>query len=279
MRQLPFTKMHGLGNDFVIIDARADPFVLDRRDVCALGDRRRGVGFDQLLTILPAEDGGHARLVIHNPDGRQAEACGNGTRCVADLLMGAATEVTIETVAGPLRCRRRTDGRISVDMGTPLFDWRDIPLAQAHDTLEVPVPGIDLPASCCVSMGNPHAVFFVPDVEEIAVGELGPELEHHPLFPEGANIEFVTVESRTRLRTRVWERGAGQTLACGSGACAVAVAAVRRSLAARSAEVVLDGGVLEIEWTPDGRVEMTGPTVRSFTGTVDLEALEAGRAP
>ncbi len=279
MRQLAFTKMHGLGNDFVIIDARSSTVVLDRRDVCALGDRRRGIGFDQLLTILPSEGGGHARLVIHNPDGGEAEACGNGTRCVADLLMGAAGEVTIETVVGPLHCRRRPDGRISVDMGTPLFGWRDIPLSHAHDTLSVPVPGFDLAACCCVSMGNPHAVFFVPDVEQVPVGELGPELERHPLFPEGANIEFVTVENRTRLRTRVWERGAGETQACGSGACAVVVAAVRRSLVERRADVALDGGVLEIEWMPDGRVEMTGPAVRSFSGTVDLEALGAGLAP
>ena len=279
MRQVAFTKMHGLGNDFVIIDARSDPVALARHDVRALADRRRGVGFDQMLTILPAQGGGDARVLIHNPDGGEAEACGNGTRCVADLLMGARREVTIETVAGPRRCERRPDGRITVDMGTPRFGWRDIPLAHACDTLSVPVPGVDLEACCCVSMGNPHAVFFVPDVAAIAVGELGPVLERHPLFPQGANIEFVTLAGRTRLRTRVWERGAGQTLACGSGACAVLVAAVRRSLAARRAEVALDGGSLGVEWTSDGRVEMTGPTVRGFTGIADLDALGAGRAP
>ena len=279
MMQLSFTKMQGLGNDFVIIDARAGSPRLDATVYSRLADRRRGIGCDQVLTILSPGHGGDAFMAIHNPDGSEAEACGNGTRCVAALLMDQTghKDVVIETAARQLSCVRQADGQITVDMGRVLLDWRDIPLARAGDTLHVPLA--DAPAGtpadpcCCVSIGNPHAVFFVADVAAIPLAQIGPLLERHPMFPERANIEFATVLAADRIRMRVWERGAGITQACGSGACAVTVAAARRGLAARRAEVILDGGSLAIDWRDDTHILMTGPTATSFSGTLDLAAL------
>lgn len=281
MNGLPFRKMHGLGNDFVVVDGRARPATLSPAQYRAVGDRRRGVGYDQFLTILPARNGGTAYMAIHNPDGTEAQACGNGTRCVAALLMRETgrREVTIETVAGRLACSDAGDGRVTVDMGPANLGWSEIPLApaaegSAADTLSVTVPeAAAFGAATAVNLGNPHAVFFVPDAAAVALAEVGPDIEHSPVFPERANIEFVTVLARDRLRMRVWERGAGITQACGSGACAALVAAVRRGLTGRRATVVLDGGPLEILWRPDGHVEMTGPVASSFAGTLDADLL------
>jgi diaminopimelate epimerase len=279
---LPFLKMHGLGNDFVVVDGRAADAALSEAQYRAVGDRRRGVGYDQFLTILPPRNGGIAYMSIHNPDGSQAQACGNGTRCVASLLMdeAGADEIVLETVAGGLVCRRTEDGRVSVDMGAARLRWDEIPVAMETDTLEVTVPAAEAygPATL-VNMGNPHAVFFVEDAETLDLARIGPPIEADPIFPERANIEFVSglapaPDGTPRLRMRVWERGAGITQACGSGACATAVAAVRRGLiAGRSAAVILDGGVLDITWREDGHVEMTGPVATSFSGTLDLAAL------
>ncbi|MEQ8398808.1 diaminopimelate epimerase [Thalassobaculum sp.] len=272
MSGLPFTKMHGLGNDFVVVDGRVHPAALTRAQYRAVGDRRRGVGYDQFLTILPARNGGTAYMAIHNPDGTEAQACGNGTRCVASVLMGETglSEVAIETIAGRLVCTDAGDGRVTVDMGPANLEWDAIPLAAQADTLSVTVPeaGTFSPATA-VNMGNPHAVFFVPDAEAVDLSTVGPRIEHSPVFPERANIEFVSVLARDRLRMRVWERSAGITQACGSGACAALVAAARRGLTERRATVVLDGGPLEIFWRPDGHVEMTGPVATSFAGTLD----------
>jgi diaminopimelate epimerase len=272
MMHLAFTKMHGLGNDFVVIDARAKAPRLDEAAYRAIGDRRRGIGYDQFLTILPPTNGGTAYMRIHNPDGSEAEACGNGTRCVAAVLMDEfnRNDVVIETVAGALVCKRSPDGRVTVDMGPADLDWRNIPLAEEVDTLSVDLRDSPATGACCVNIGNPHAVFFVDDAEAVSLEEVGPVLEHHPMFPELANIEFATVRSRTEIRMRVWERAAGVTQACGSGACAVLVAAARRGLAERRADVILDGGALTIEWTEAGRVLMTGPTATSFSGTIEL---------
>ncbi len=272
MVRIDFTKMHGLGNDFVIVDARLRDPELDAAAYRAIGDRRRGVGYDQFLTILPARNGGTAFLKIHNPDGSEAEACGNGTRCVAAVLMDETgrQDAVIETVAGTLACERSADGRVTVDMGMAALGWRDIPLATDVDTLNVALDGAPMSGACCVNIGNPHAVFFVDDAEAVALAEIGPMLEHHPMFPERANIEFATILSPREIRMRVWERGAGITQACGSGACATVVAAARRGLAERRADVVLDGGTLTIEWTEGGRVLMTGPTATSFSGTLTL---------
>jgi len=275
MMRIDFTKMHGLGNDFVVVDARARDLGLNEAAYRAIGDRRRGVGYDQFLTILPPRNGGTAFMMIHNPDGSEAEACGNGTRCVAAVLMDETgeNEAIVETVAGALVCARSDDGRVTVDMGAAGLDWRDIPLAREADTLNIAFDAVPEIGACCVNMGNPHAVFFVEDAEAVPLSEIGSVLETHPMFPERANIEFATVRSRTEIRMRVWERAAGITQACGSGACAVLVAAVRRGLAERRADVILDGGTLTIEWTDEGRVLMTGPTATSFQGSLRLPGL------
>lgn len=275
MMQLPFTKMHGLGNDFVVIDGRVATPPLDSAAYQAIGDRRRGVGYDQFLTILAPRNGGDAFMRIHNPDGSEAEACGNGTRCVAAVLMDQAgrNRAVIETIAGSLVCSRSADGRVTVDMGPVALGWRDIPLAAETGTLHVQLADAPATDCTCVNVGNPHAVFFVEDAEVVPLAEFGPALEHHPMFPERTNIEFATVRAPTEIRMRVWERAAGITQACGSGACAVLVAAVRRGLAERRADVILDGGRLTIEWTEEDRILMTGPTATSFAGTLDLSRL------
>jgi diaminopimelate epimerase len=263
-----FRKMHGAGNDFVIVDARAGALPLSPARIAALADRRTGIGCDQFITLEPS---GLADVFmrIHNPDGSEAGACGNATRCVAALLHAESgrAALAIETISGVLPARIGA-GEITVDMGVARFGWRDIPLAREADTLVLPVEGG--PAAC--SLGNPHATLFVDDIAAAPVASLGARLEHDPLFPERANIGFAQVLSPDRLRLRVWERGAGLTLACGSGACAALVNAARRGLTARRAELVLDGGTLVIEWRDDNHVLMTGPFAFAFEGVVDLEA-------
>ncbi|MCC7276444.1 MAG: diaminopimelate epimerase [Alphaproteobacteria bacterium] len=277
MAPLPFIKMHGLGNDFVVIDARKSGLAVGDAWARAIADRHTGIGCDQLIVIEPAKSSlADAFMRIRNPDGGEAEACGNATRCVARLLMDErdASHVVIETVAGLLDAEEADGGRVSVDMGPARLDWREIPLAEACDTLHVPVSLGPLSDPVATSMGNPHATFFVPDAAAIAVADLGPVLERHPMFPERANIGIAEVQSRRRIRLRMWERAAGVTLACGSGACAALVAAARRGLTERRAEVVLDGGTLEIEWLKDGHVLMTGPIATAFTGTVHPSLLQ-----
>lgn len=272
MTDLSFLKMHGLGNDFVVIDARHTDLVIGAAEARAIGDRRRGVGFDQLLIIEPAKkDKADVFMRILNPDGSNAEACGNGTRCVAARIMDELKQeiVVVETVAGLLTAQRGENGLVCVDMGPASIDWRDIPLAREADTLTLDVHAGPLGEACCVNMGNPHAVFFVDDAEAVVLEQIGPELETHRMFPERANIEVVSVISENKLRMRVWERGAGITQACGSGACAVAVAAHRRGVTARKVEVVLDGGSLFVEWREDNRVLMTGPVATSYRGVLD----------
>lgn len=272
----PFIKMHGLGNDFVILDARSHALALTPEQVVAISDRNTGIGCDQLIVIEAARNRvSDAWMTIYNPDGSQSGACGNATRCVAWLLMeGSGTDkVVIETVAGLLDAERRGPLLVAVDMGPARLDWRDIPLASAVDTLHLPVSAGQLNDPVGVSMGNPHAVFFVDDVDAVELSALGPVLEHHPHFPERANIEIAQVLGPGRIRMRVWERGAGITRACGSGACAVAVAAARRGLTGRTAEVQLDGGTLSIEWLPDNHVLMTGPVATSFAGRLDASLL------
>jgi diaminopimelate epimerase len=266
---VPFRKMHGCGNDFVVLDARRRDLRLSPAAVRTLADRRLGIGCDQLIEILPGPG-----MRIWNPDGSQAGACGNATRCVAALL-GAETGdrlVGLTTAAGRLTAELLADGRISVDMGSPRLGWQDIPLARAADTLRLPLVRPGLPSPAAASLGNPHATFFVDDLDTIDIGAIGPGLEHDALFPERANIGFAQVLAPGRLRLRVWERGAGLTLACGSGACAALVNAARRGLTGRRAEVVLDGGTLDIAWGEDGHVLMTGPAVTSFSGQVELPA-------
>jgi diaminopimelate epimerase len=275
MQGLPFRKMHGLGNDFVVLDARPRPLDLTPEAIRRIGDRHRGVGFDQLVVIEPARNGGDARVSFYNPDGGEAGACGNGTRCAARLLLDelGRDRLVLESAPGPLPVERLADGRVRVAMSVPRFGWRDIPLAVPCDTLSLPLDRPPLPRPVAVSMGNPHAVFFVDDVRALDVAALGAELEVHGMFPKRANIGFAQMHGRRVMRLRVFERGAGLTLACGSGACAAVVAAVRRGLAGPAVRVFVDGGELLIEWPGEGPVLMTGPATLSFEGVLSPELL------
>lgn len=265
-----FLKMHGLGNDFVVIDARTAPYRPSEAEVRAIANRRTGVGCDQFIVLEPpTRPDASGFMRIRNADGSEVGACGNASRCIGWLLMeeSGADSAAFETATGLLRASRADGGRITVDMGPPRLDWDQIPLAGPADTLRVtPVEHGGFGGPVCVNMGNPHAVFFVDDVAAVPLDEVGPLFERHSFFPERSNIEFVQVLSPTAVRMRVWERGAGITQACGSGACATLVAAVRRGLTERKADVILDGGTLTIEWTEDSRVLMTGPVALSFSG-------------
>jgi diaminopimelate epimerase len=276
MSAIAFIKMHGLGNDFVVLDARKTALSIGAAEARAIADRHRGVGFDQLLILEPPRAGGADLFMrILNPDGSEAQACGNGTRCVAWLAMRETqrNRLVVETVAGLLPAEARGDGTVSVDMGPARFDWREIPLARACDTLHVPLELGPLRDPVATNMGNPHATFFVPDAEAIDLAALGPRLEYDPIFPERANIGVADLLGENKLRFRVWERGTGITIACGSGACAAAVAAARRGLTGRKVTVIADGGPLEIEWRGDGHVLMAGPVAMSFSGTLDPSLL------
>ncbi|MCB5946062.1 diaminopimelate epimerase [Acidocella sp. KAb 2-4] len=265
---LSFVKMQGAGNDFVVLDARAGALNLSPAAIRHIADRRRGVGCDQLIIIEPDGAGADAFMRILNADGSESGACGNATRCVAALLAeeSGAREVSIRTISGLLHAEILGPGLVEVDMGTPLLEWGDIPLSGPADTLHLPLalgPATD-PAGC--SMGNPHATFFIDDFTHLPIELIGPKLETHRLFPERANIGFAHVENRGRIRLRVWERGAGLTLACGSGACAALVNAHRRGLTGRQAVVAMDGGELLITWAENGHVLMRGPAETAFTG-------------
>jgi diaminopimelate epimerase len=268
--------MHGLGNDFVVLDGRVSEISISPAQAKAISDRRFGVGFDQLLIIRPAvQPGADVFMEILNADGSAAEACGNGTRCVAALMMDESGNdtVKIETVAGVLPATRNDDGLVNVDMGPAGLQWSDIPLATASDTLHLDVESGPLRDPVGVNIGNPHAVFFVDDAEAVDIDTLGPQLETHAMFPERANIEVVSKLGPDKLRMRVWERAVGITSACGSGACAVGVAAFRRGLISRRSEIVLDGGSLFIEWREDGHVLMAGPTATAFHGALDASLM------
>jgi diaminopimelate epimerase len=266
----PFLKMNGLGNDFVVVEARSAPFAPSVDEVRAIADRETGVGCDQLI-VIERSSGADARARFWNADGEEIGACGNGTRCVGWLMMQASDRdaVAIETRAGVLHARRAGERLVSVDMGAPGLGWRDIPLSDAQDTLsmDVPLHPAMTETGTCVSMGNPHIVFFLDEIDEAFVRSVGPVIERHPLFPQGVNVGFAQVLDRGRIRLKVWERGAGLTQACGTGACAALVAAVRRDLTDRSAVVVTDGGELLIEWrAEDDHVIMTGPAAVDFVG-------------
>ncbi|MGL4239159.1 diaminopimelate epimerase [Tabrizicola sp.] len=270
---LPFMKMHGAGNDFVVIDSRGRGAVMTAGLARALGDRNRGVGFDQLAEIIDS-DGADFGLVFWNSDGSQAGACGNATRCVSDYVMrGTGVDrVSMVTARGGLQAERLADGRVAVNMGQPQLDWQSIPLAREMDHLHLPMPGD--PAA--VGMGNPHCVHFVPDAEAVDLATLGPRIEHDLLFPQRTNVEFASLIGPDHLRMRVWERGTGITLACGSGACATAVAAHLRGLTGRRVRLDVDGGVLEVDWRDDG-VWLTGPVARVFDAVLSADYIAAHR--
>ncbi|HMP62555.1 MAG TPA: diaminopimelate epimerase [Phenylobacterium sp.] len=270
----PFLKMNGLGNDFVVVEARDQPFEPTAEEVRAIADRARGIGCDQLVSIAPSTRGFDAKVRFWNADGEEVGACGNGTRCVGWLIMQASgkDEAGMEGSGRRRTARRGGDHMGSVDMGEAGLGWQDIPLAEPMDTrgVELQVGPIDAPllhTPGCVRMGNPHVVFFVDDIETAPVREVGPMIEPHRLFPEAVNVGFAQVKARDHIRLRVWERGAGLTKACGTGACAALVACARRGLTGRKARLELDGGDLTIEWREDdGHVIMTGPASIDFTG-------------
>ena len=266
---LPFHKMHGAGNDFVVIDSRGGDLVTTRALARAVGDRNRGVGFDQLAEIGTSDDS-DITLTFWNSDGSIAGACGNATRCVADLVMQdtGKSSLSIRTARGLLYAERLGDGRVRVNMGPPVLDWRGIPLSKDVDVQHLPLDGDPVG----VGMGNPHCVFFVDDIAAVDVAEWGARVEHDLLFPEATNVEFAEVRSASEIRMRVWERGTGITLACGSGACATAVAANLRGLTGRAVEMEVDGGWLSLDWQDDG-VWMAGPTAHVFTAEFSADFL------
>ncbi len=264
---IPFRKMHGLGNDFIVFDARQRPLAPTPAEIRALADRHTGIGADTVAVIVPSL-GEEADIAVRfiNADGGEMGTCGNATRCIAKLAFAETgrDHVRIATGAGILDAWKQGE-LVAVDMGTPRLDWTQIPVARQADTLHLPLDADPVG----VNMGNPHAVFFVPDAEAVDVATLGSGVERDPLFPERTNVEFATVQSPDRIRMRVWERGVGITQACGSGACATLVAAARRGLTGRKATLALDGGDLTIEWRDDDHVIMTGPAALSFIGEIE----------
>ena len=271
MEKIEFIKMHGLGNDFVILDARAQP-IENKEDLSRkLGNRRFGVGCDQII-MLESSDGADVFMRIYNPDGSESGMCGNAARCVADIVLKETqkSSVTIQTITTLLNCVRADNGQVTVDMGEPRLDWTQIPLAEKCDTLNLKIGGGGVSNPVAVSMGNPHCVFFVDDVDAVDVAKLGIGFEYNSIFPERANIEFAEIITKTHIKMRVWERGTGITPACGSGACATAVAAMRRDLTGRKVVVSMDGGDLTLEWrASDNHVYMTGPVAYVFSGVLE----------
>ncbi|GAB5349667.1 diaminopimelate epimerase [Alteriqipengyuania sp. 357] len=265
--RIPFVKMHGLGNDFAILDGReADVPRLAPAQIQALADRHRGIGFDQLIVLGPAQSAAMT-MRIHNADGSEVEACGNATRAVA-VLHGAPA--TIETAGGLLHVR--PDGlQAEVAMGRPRFDWQDIPLAYAMDTREMPLGWEMLEQPGAANIGNPHVVFFVDDPDAVPLDRLGPQIETDSLFPERINVNVAQITARDAIRLRVWERGAGLTLACGTGACATAAVAYRRGLVDAQVRVTLPGGTLTIRHDEDGVIHMGGPASEAYRGTFELD--------
>ena len=280
---IPFRKMNGLGNEFVVLDGRRDALPMSPALARSIADRRSGIGCDQVI-LMEASPRADVRMRIWNNDGSEVESCGNASRCIADLLFsetGRGT-ATIDTKGGFLVCTRAPEGQVTVDMGVPRFGWADIPLAEPfHDTrtIELQVGPIDRPllhSPSVVNVGNPHCIFWVDDVDAHDLGKFGPMLEYHPIFPERANISVCQVRGPNHLVLKVWERGAGLTRACGTAACAAAVAAARKDLTGRAVRVTLPGGDLDIVWREsDDHILMTGPVAYEFTGELP-EHLMAG---
>jgi diaminopimelate epimerase len=279
---IPFRKMNGLGNDFVVLDARRRSIPLSREQARAIADRTTGIGCDQVIVLEPSGNA-DVRMRIWNSEGSEVESCGNASRCIADLLFKETgrSRVAIDTKGGLLSCRRARAGLVTVDMGVPRWGWNEIPLAEEFsDTrrIELQVGPIDKPilhSPSTVNVGNPHCIFWVEDVAAFDLGKIGPLLEHHPMFPKGANISLAQVTGRDSLDLKVWERGAGLTRACGTAACAAAVAAARLKLTGRKVAVRLPGGELSIEWADNDHILMTGPFAHDFDGEVPARLMGA----
>ncbi|KJZ26060.1 diaminopimelate epimerase [Tritonibacter mobilis] len=271
---LTFMKMHGLGNDFVVIDARTQDIQITPAMAKRIAHRQLGMGFDQLAVIFAAKEGAaaDAHLVFYNADGSTSAACGNATRCIARYLMDRSGQdsLNLTTDRGELAAKDAGNGLTSVNMGAPQLLWDEIPLSEEMDTLELPIEG----APTATGMGNPHCTFFVEDAELIPLEEFGPRYEHHPLYPERTNVQIAHVLGPDHLRMRVWERGVGVTLASGSSSCATAVAAARKGLTGRKVQIDLDGGTLLIDWREDG-VWMTGPTMHVADGSFTRQFVES----
>ena len=267
---LPFIKMHGLGNDFVVIDARKRDIQLTQKVISGIADRHFGVGFDQLAIISKGEFDAH--LTFYNADGSETLACGNATRCIARHLMaeGSKEKLMLTTTHGQIPAIDLGNGVTSVNMGQPELEWDKVPLAENIPTLELPIEG----SPTATGMGNPHCTFFVEDALKINIDEMGSKFENHPLFPERTNVQIASISAPDQIRMRVWERGVGVTLASGSSSCAAAVAANRRGLTGKKVQIELDGGILNINWREDG-VWMTGPTMNVFVGTFSEEFLNS----
>lgn len=270
----PFRKMHGTGNDFVVLDARKQALVLTAEQAARLSHRHFGIGCDQLIVLHPSSTA-DVRMQIFNADGSEISTCGNATRCVADLLMreSGKNQARIETKAGIRTGARGEDGAVVVNMGAPRSAWQEIPMSESRNTLHLGLQEGLLMDPVAVNMGNPHLLFFVHDLAHIKMAEWGPKLEHHPLFPERTNVSAVQVLEPGHVRMATWERGTGLTMACGSAACAAVVAGVRRELCARQVQVDVPGGMLAITWQPgdSGEVLMSGPVVHVFEGAISLE--------
>ena len=271
VKNISFFKMHGLGNDFVVIDSRLKSTNLTANFIKKLGDRNFGVGFDQLAIIHDSEVS-DARLTFFNSDGSKSATCGNATRCIANFLMDdiKKDEIDLSTDHKSLKAKREVDGSVSVNMGLPEIEWQKIPLLEDVDTLFLPIPG----KPTATSMGNPHCSFFVDNLDQVKIEAEGSEIENHPLFPQKTNVQFVSLISKDRLRVRVWERGVGVTKASGSSACAAVVASVRRKITGNKVEVDLDGGKLVINYTNKG-VWMNGPIMHVFNGQLTSQFLDS----
>jgi diaminopimelate epimerase len=268
---IDFIKMQGCGNDFVIIDNRQKPRKFSAKEAVAIADRRFGIGCDQLV-LMEKSRRGDLFMRIYNADGSEVNSCGNASRCVGWLMMNETDkkQISIETKAGIITAKKANKDSVAVNMGKPELEWNKIPLAKKMDTLHLAIKSGPLADPVGVSMGNPHAVFFVNNIGKIDLEELGPWLENHSLFPNKANIGVAEIKSTSKIALRVWERGTGETLACGTGACAALVAANRRGLTGKKATIELPGGDLAIEWLKSGEVLMTGPVAVSFVGVFEI---------
>jgi len=279
MKNINFIKMHGLGNDFVVLDFRLESIILQPEEISLIADRNRGVGCDQIVIMLPSQDNlADTFIKIFNSDGSETFACGNATRCVAFLLMKELKKdhVTVETMSGLLDAELSSDTGVALNIGKARFSWKDVPLSEPLDTSHISIPKIKFHDGFAVNLGNPHIVFFENNVEDLDLKKDGPAIENHKFFPERVNVSFAQVITKNKIRLRVWERGAGETMACGTGACATVAASFKKGLTDSKVQVLLDGGSLDVQFLDDEHLVMAGDVSRVFDGTIDKAIFESG---